>query len=106
MNPQNMRYVPPGGNGYYPYGRGFRTGQQDQSNAPKPQPAEGIPSPPPQSCPCSEQPRCQHRQNDLGRLLGSIALDEEKLLILILILIVAKEGGDIALLAALAYLLF
>ncbi len=42
---------------------------------------------------------------DIGRLLGSIKLDEEKVIIIFLIMILARNGADISLLAALGYLL-
>lgn len=42
---------------------------------------------------------------DLGRMLGGIKLDEEKIIIILLIVILARNGADLPLLAALGYLL-
>ena len=42
---------------------------------------------------------------DLGRLFGGVKLDEEKVIIIFLIIILARNGADLPLLAALGYLL-
>jgi hypothetical protein len=59
-----------------------------------------------------ESPREQNIQRpagnngfDLGRMLGGIKLDEEKIIIILLIVILARNGADLPLLAALGYLL-
>lgn len=59
-----------------------------------------------------QQPREQNIQRsagnnsfDLGRMLGGIKLDEEKIIIILLIVILARNGADLPLLAALGYLL-
>lgn len=44
--------------------------------------------------------------NSIRDMLGGIVLDEEKMMILLLIAILAKNGADLPLLAALGYLLF
>ena len=62
--------------------------------------------------PREQQPREQNIQRpagnngfDLGRMLGGIKLDEEKIIIILLIVILARNGADLPLLAALGYLL-
>lgn len=59
-----------------------------------------------------ESPREQNIQRpagnngfDLVRMLGGIKLDEEKIIIILLIVILARNGADLPLLAALGYLL-
>jgi len=42
---------------------------------------------------------------DIDRLLGGIKLDEEKIIIIMLIIILARNGADMPLLIALGYLL-
>lgn len=42
---------------------------------------------------------------DLGKLFGGVKLDEEKVIIIFLIIILARNGADLPLLAALGYLL-
>ena len=42
---------------------------------------------------------------DLGRMFGGIKLDEEKIIIILLIVILARNGAELPLLAALGYLL-
>ena len=59
-----------------------------------------------------QQPREQNLQRpagntgfEIGRMLGGIKLDEEKIIIILLIVILAGKGADLPLLAALGYLL-
>ena len=62
---------------------------------------------PRQSPQLTQQP-CQTQPNtgfDLSKLLGSIKLDEEKVLIILLLIILARNGADMPLLIALGYLL-
>lgn len=49
--------------------------------------------------------RQEIRQTDLFSLISGLGLDEEKVIIIFLLAILAKNGADMPLLAALAYLL-
>lgn len=61
--------------------------------------------------PCNGPAAVQSMQNrsaggiDMGKLLGGVKLDEEKVIIIFLIIILARNGAELPLLAALGYLL-
>ncbi|MBQ7784138.1 MAG: hypothetical protein IJ368_09230 [Oscillospiraceae bacterium] len=59
----------------------------------------------PQNSDVPKERQYADRGGGIGSLLGSIRLDEEKIVILLLIAILAGNGADLPLLAALGYLL-
>ncbi|MCM1523742.1 MAG: hypothetical protein NC120_04715 [Ruminococcus sp.] len=91
----NMRY-----NSMNMYGRGNMQRQFDPNMRAAGQPKKDIPSAK------TAVPAETKSGGGLQGILNGIVLDEEKMLILLLIAILARNGADLTLLAALGYLLF
>ena len=76
--------------------------QQQNNDPPPPPPIHNIP-PPPESPPPPKQEKSA--PSFLGDILPEMKIDEEKTLIILLLIILARNGADMKLLLALGYLL-
>ena len=77
-------------------------------NCPPPSPPPSPPVPPPPPMPCETMPI--HKENPVNKgflegIIPDIKIDEEKALIIFLLIILARNGADMKMLIALGYLL-